>query len=387
MTQTISALNILTHLPPPILVLNKEGRIDFVNLSGEEFFATSRNILIGKNIAEQLPFGSPLIGLIEHVIQDGHSASEYALDLGTPRISAAGVSSASGNKHLVDVQLSAVGEEETQQVLLIIQPRSIALKIDQQVTHRGAVRSVSGMAAMLAHEIKNPLSGIRGAAQLLESDLGEPDKELTRLICRETDRIASLVDEFEIFTDRPKDFSDDVNIHSVLKHVSHLARTGFAENINLKEIYDPSLPPLKGNKDQLVQVFLNLVKNAAEAIAAAGRSGEITLQTAYRPGVRMALSGRSKRISLPLEFSVIDNGVGVADDLKPIIFEPFVTDKSGGTGLGLALVAKIIGDHGGVIECDSQAGRTVFRILMPAADTQIATPSIAPPNAMSEEKL
>lgn len=353
MDSEIAPLAILISMPQPILVIANDGRILFVNSAGEEFFASSLNILTHKKIADIVPFGSPLIVLIEQVLIDGNSVNEYAIDLGTPR---------NGRKRVVDVQVSGLLDNSQMQVLLMIQERSIASKIDQQLTHRGAVRSVSGMAAMLAHEIKNPLSGIKGAAQLLEADLSNQDQELISLICAETDRIVGLVNQFEIFTDTSKELSEDINIHTVLKHVRQLAKNGFAKNIKINEVYDPSLPLLKGNKDQLIQVFLNLVKNAAEAVA---DRGEITLQTAFRPGVRLALPGKGKRINLPLEFSVIDNGRGISEDLKSIIFEPFVTDKSGGTGLGLALVAKIIGDHGGVIESDSEPGRTVFRILMP----------------------
>ena len=230
---------------------------------------------------------------------------------------------------------------------------------------------------MLAHEIKNPLSGIRGAAQLLETELDDDNRRLTNLICSETDRLASLVDRFEIFTEPPKNIGEEVNIHTILQHVSELAKSGFAKNIKIREIYDPSLPPLKGNKDQLIQAFLNLVKNAAEAVDR--ENGEIILMTGFRPGLRLALPGenrgenrrentsKNKRTSLPFIISIIDNGAGIATDLKPIIFEPFVTDKPNGTGLGLALVAKIISDHGGVIECDSRPGQTIFRVLMPMA--------------------
>jgi two-component system nitrogen regulation sensor histidine kinase GlnL len=236
--------------------------------------------------------------------------------------------------------------------------------MDRQLTHRGAARSVIALAAMLAHEIKNPLSGIRGAAQLLEQSAADDDRTLTRLICDEADRIVKLVDRMEVFADERPVEREPVNIHVVLDRVKKLAQSGFARQIKFVETYDPSLPPVLANRDQFIQVFLNLVKNAAEAIGD-NADGQIELTSAFRPGVRLQVPGSKTRVSLPLEFCVRDNGAGVPADLLPHLFDPFVTTKPTGTGLGLALVAKIVGDHGGIIECESQPRHTIFRVLMP----------------------
>ena len=346
---------VLDALPHPVVMVSADGTIANANAAAESFFEASVTLLRRHTLRELVPFGSPLLSLVEQVRSRGAAVNEYRVDLGTPR---------NPGERLVDLHVAPV-PERPDHIVVMLQERTIADKMDRQLTHRSAARSVIALAAMLAHEIKNPLSGIRGAAQLLEQSVGDEDRSLTRLICEEADRIVKLVDRMEVFTDQRPIEREPVNVHAVLEHVKRLAYSGFARHIKFVEDYDPSLPPVLANRDQLIQVFLNLVKNAAEAIGEEAADGEICLSSSFRPGVRLTVPGSKTRVALPLEFCLRDNGPGVPEDLLPHLFDPFVTTKPSGSGLGLALAAKIIGDHGGIIECESQPRRTVFRVLMP----------------------
>ncbi len=348
-------LNALRH---PVLTVGPDNEIAYANAAAEIFFSTSSTMLQRNRLEAYVPFSSPLLTLLDQVRQSGVSINEYDVDIGTLQ---------TGGIRLVDLQVNPV-PDQPDTCIILLQERNIAQKIKRQLSHRSAARSVTGMASMLAHEIKNPLSGIRGAAQLLEMMVEEDNKNLTQLICNETDRITTLVDQMEVFSDERPLQAEPVNVHAVLGHVKELAAAGFASAIELVEDYDPSLPQTAGNKDQLIQVCLNLVKNAAEAINSASKAGEIKLATSCRPGIRMSVAGNPGRVSLPLEIRIEDSGPGIPADLMPHLFEPFVTTRASGKGLGLALVAKIVRDHGGVIECESQPGRTIFRMLLPVYD-------------------
>ncbi len=355
---------LLAGLAVPAVLVGPDDRPTEVNIAAESFLNTSRQALFERGWAAAFAPGSIVERLLERARSEGSGCAAYdmALQFGNGRVTRA------------DVLISPVGDA-TGWLAVAFQTRSVTNLFDRKSHQLGAARSAVGVAAMLAHEIKNPLSGIRGAAQLLASagdgeGIGgvsiEDRAELTDLIVAEVDRIAKLVDRMESFTDtRPVKLQPE-NIHEVLGHVRRVAEKGFAYGIRIRERYDPSLPMVMANRDALIQVFINLLKNASEAV---GKGGEISITTAFRAGLKVVpLSGGSP-VSLPLEVRVIDNGPGVDADLGEHAFEPFVTTKRGGSGLGLALVAKIVADHGGVVEYERslEPAETIFRVLLPFA--------------------
>jgi two-component system nitrogen regulation sensor histidine kinase GlnL len=338
-------------IPYPALVLAPDDTVRAANAAAESFGATSLRQMLGKPLARFVGGDSALLDVIGQARRGGVSVAQYDVTV------------AWGDQPAQQQNVHASPLNETGgEILLLLHPQGMADKMDRSLGHRSAARSVTGMAAMLAHEIRNPLAGISGAAQLLEMNLGDADRELTGLIRAETARIGKLVDRVEQFGDLRPARRQPVNIHDVLDRARRSAQAGFASHVRFQEAYDPSLPLTAGDPDQLLQVFQNLLKNAAEAAPRVG--GTISISSAFRPGVKMLRPGGQSE-SLPLVVSVSDNGPGIPETLIRDIFDPFVSSKVNGTGLGLSLVSKLIADHGGVVECESRPGRTRFWVRLP----------------------
>ncbi len=343
---------ILSALNAAVLTVDRQGTVTSFNPAAESLLNVGATQALGNGLAGLLSPDHPLLGMIETVRERAASLTEYEVSIETPRVALPAAIA----------QLSPLGDAAGN-VAVMLAPVTLAREIDRHLAHRGAARSMGGMAAVLAHEIKNPLAGIRGAAQLIEANVGESDRELTALIRDEADRVAALVTRMEAFAGPEGLERKPVNIHEVLNRVRKVAEAGFAARLAIRERYDPSLPPVPGDHDRLVQLFLNLVRNAADACPESG--GEIRLQTVFRHGERLAVAGSGARAPLPLEVSVQDNGAGVPEEMQRALFEPFVTGRPNGQGLGLALVARIVDEHGGAIAFESEPGRTLFRVLLP----------------------
>ena len=353
--------DILNALSDAVLVIDHDHQILYVNQAAEHFFAASQ--LCGSSMEDILLPDSPFFALLQKLHSTGGRLTEHHLPLSSPRF----------GERVVALRLSHMSESCLQDsdvlgnVVAVFSEQDLAHRMDRQWTQRHSGRSLHAMASTLAHEVKNPLSGIRGAAQLIgKRSNSEADQELTGLITHEADRIRSLVEQVETLAHDQPVTREPVNLHEILDYILRIAENGFARGLRLNRLYDPSLPLAFCNRDQLIQVFLNLLKNACEAVKETGSpEGAVTLETSYQNGVRLAAHGSQSYHMLPLRVGFRDNGGGISESIRDCLFDPFVSDKTGGTGIGLALVSRIIHDHGGLVEFESHPGRTVFNVLLP----------------------
>jgi two-component system, NtrC family, nitrogen regulation sensor histidine kinase GlnL len=345
----------LRSINHPLLFIDNENNILMCNSASEVFFGISSVILEKNKLDNFLPFSNPLINLVSQAKEKKISINEYSVKLNTIN---------NKNFKTLDIQITYTDNKQSFLTILLIE-RDIAVKFNKQYLKMGSTKSIVGLSSMLAHEIKNPLSGIRGAAQLLGENASKDDFLLTELICEETDRITKLVDSMEVFTNERAIVKEIINIHSILNRVRRIAENGFSKGIKFIEIFDPSLPDIEANKDQLIQVFLNLIKNSTEAITKKSISGEIIIRTSFMSGLRIALPSSNEKVNISLSVSIEDNGPGIPEFIIENFYEPFISDKNNGSGLGLAIAMKIIQDHDGIIEFDSSTFGTKVTILLP----------------------
>ena len=343
---------IWASLPFPTLLIDQGAMILEVNPAAETFLNTSQRSLIGQPVFDRLSIEAPMEEALVRV-----RANQSPLNINDVDVTTGERPPVQCTVHLAPMH------DNPGIVMLILSPRELADRLGRSMGAKTAARSAIGMAEMLAHEIKNPLAGISGAAQLLSMGLSPEDQELTDLIVEETRRIVKLLEQVEQFGNiRPPD-RKPVNIHDALDRARKSALVGFAAHMTIVEDYDPSLPPTYADSDQLMQVFLNLIKNAAEACKT---GGTIRLHTFYDLSLRLRQKD-GVSAALPLNVEIIDDGPGIKPEIAANIFEPFVSGRENGTGLGLALVSKIVTDHEGWITVDSAPGRTVFRVSLPMA--------------------
>jgi two-component system nitrogen regulation sensor histidine kinase GlnL len=344
-------------LPVPALVIDEHDRIARINPAAEGFMLNSERTLVGQPVWDRLAANAPLDAAFERARQSGAPLFVNDVDVGT------------GERAPMQCNLQiAPLSGQPGHMIMLISPRELAGRMVQNSNVKSAAKSAIGMAEMLAHEIKNPLAGITGAAQLLSMNVGHDDLELTDLIVSESRRIVGLLERVEQFGNITAPDLRPINLHDVLDRSRRSAMLGFAAHMTLIEDYDPSLPLALGDTDQLLQVVLNLLKNAAEA--AGGKPGTIRLHSYYEQSLRVRRDeggGRGK--VLPLQIEIIDDGPGLPPKIAEQVFDPFVSGRENGTGLGLALAAKIVSDHNGWISVSSVPGRTVFRISLQRAET------------------
>ena len=340
-----------TAIPYPAFVIGTGNIIQLANNSAEIICLQSIKQIVGKPLDWYLGRNSVVIDAVDQARASLSSFSLYDVEL----------SWLNSSESIFDIVATPLNDKHIS-ILLLFHPQGTPRKLDRNLSHRSAARSVTGMASLLAHEIRNPLAAISGATQLIAANILDEDKELLNIIYGEVDRIGLLVERFQSFGEIRPIKDEPVNIHNVLNQAKRAATAGYAADVIISERYDPSLPLAKGDPDLLLQVIHNLLKNAAEAVPKS--RGLITLETSFRQGVRINLGNNNKE-GLPLQIAVIDNGSGVPDQIKDDIFDPFVTSKSKGSGLGLSLVSKIIADHGGVVEYFRRQGKSIFSVLLP----------------------
>lgn len=340
---------ILAALADAVIAVDETDRIRTVNEAAEVFFGHSAAVLTGKHLSALMPDKHGIIQAIAQARQGQGAVVAYDLSYESPAVSHSGL------------RICAMPLSRPQMgVVLQIQSPSPSLAPDEETADIDSLAAAS-VATVLGHEVRNPLLGIRGATQLLERNLAADYHHLLHLIREETDRIDSLIADVDELTADTAIDPQPVNVHEVIRHARDVIQAGHsaAAAVRFEEQFDPSLPPAAGDRNLLIRAVMNLLSNAIEATPA--RGGEIILTTAWRH------EPRYQHRRLPIAVSIADNGPGIDEAARHNLFQPFVSTKSGARGLGLAIVAKIVRDHGGAIEVETATRRTRFTVALPVA--------------------
>ena len=343
---------LIDHLPYPVFALKPDLSFQQLNYATETFFERSRALLLKDYVSDYFLEDSPLFALLRRLSSGVTSLGGQDVTLVSPKL---------GKKN-VTIQLSLLPDEAG--YLVSLQPRDLVDQLRGQAHFKGAAQSASKLTSMLAHEIKNPLAGIKGAAQLIELEADSQTGELAALIVEEANRITHLLNRIEVTSGHRQLSLEPVNIHEILAHAKHVTAASFGRHMVIEQEFDPSLPDIAADKELLTQAFVNLLKNACEA---SGETGYLKLVTSYVRHSATSLTSLGRERAVPIKIDIIDHGAGIAPELLDVVFEPFISSKADGSGLGLALVASVIADHEGMISVQSHAGFTHFEIHLPLA--------------------
>jgi two-component system nitrogen regulation sensor histidine kinase GlnL len=355
--EKITQADVIDMLLTAVVVVGPDLHIVYMNPAAESLFGTSATRAIDQG-AEALLYddGSNVFGVLKDVFESGLTLTRRAAEFRTRQ----------GQEVTADLTISL---DPIMECLVVeLQPISRLVRINRDDRARSSFKTTRELIRGLAHEVKNPLGGLRGAAQLLERELGSAElKEYTQIIIHEADRLSELVDQLLGPNKEPR--TGSFNIHRILEHVVRLVEAESPGALTFERDYDPSLPELFGDEDQIIQALLNMVQNAAQSLIEHGTPApSITLRTR----VVRTFTIDSVKHRMVARIDIIDNGPGIADSMIDEIFYPMITSRADGSGLGLAITQSVIGQHGGVIECESQPGRTCFSVFLPLEAEELA---------------
>ncbi|OUR64198.1 PAS domain-containing sensor histidine kinase [Methylophaga sp. 42_25_T18] len=343
MTNSLSCHEIIENLNTALVVMDSSFRVHSLNAAAEILFAMSQRQAINIPFQTLLPGESELFDSLQRVEQTAQALIEHEVKLFLPSV----------GEIVADCAINLIESNEQTYILLEL----TQLDLQQSISRGESLHTQQQVLRGLAHEIKNPLGGIRGAAQLLERQLGSAElKEYTKIIISEADRLQNLMTK--MLGSYQQTDKTNINIHEVLQRVRQLVDVEVDERLRFEGDYDPSIPELFADFDHLIQIFLNIIRNAVQALNGVGR---IILRTRIQRNITI----EKKHYRLGLLIEVEDNGSGVPQDLQESLFYPMVTGRAEGTGLGLYIVQNLVQRNAGTVSCSSQAGQTVFSIIFP----------------------